>query len=184
MVRSKEYNSLQEAESLQQALELAIERSSLPKSVGKLMQLIFDFKMINEQMNQAGFDVKKSPLGKLAVTTIEKAFAVLNNMSEEIKKRSSDAVLENLSSQFYTLIPHNVGWKNMKSMNITTESQIKEKLELLESLRQIQIAYELVNTITLKPEDNPIDVNYRKLNCKIEPVDPSVTFSLHYNQTG
>lgn len=133
--------------------------------------------MINEQMNQAGFDTKKSPLGKLAVTTIEKAFVVLNNLSEELKKSSSSPNLESLSSQFFTLIPHNVGWKNMKNMLINSETQIKEKLELLESLRQIQIAYELVNKITLNPEDNPIDINYKKLNCKIEPVDREVKFS-------
>jgi poly [ADP-ribose] polymerase 2/3/4 len=130
--------------------------------------------MIDEQMNQAGFDVKKAPLRKLTAATIDKAFQVLSNLSQEIKKKSSEEVIKQISSEFYTLIPHNVGWKNMKTMMIDDETKIKEKLELLESLRQIEIAYNIVNNIVLKPEDNPIDVNYRKLNCKIEPVERDV----------
>jgi len=83
----------------------------------------------------------------------------------------------------------------MNTLVIRTNEQIKEKLEFLESLRQIQAAYQMVHVMFLleliflillkgggeKIDEgtNAIDENYEKLKCDIEPVDPAVIkFSL------
>ena len=151
-------------------------KSKLEKPVAELIQLIFDFKMINSQLNSAGFDTKKMPLGKLSISNINKAFWVLNQLSQAIKNQASEDTLKELSSDFYTLMPHNIGWSNMSTMTIRNENTIKDKLELLESIRQVQAAYQLVYGSGDSAEgSNPIDENYEKLHCKIESVDKNVT---------
>ena len=46
------------------------EDSKLPKQVKDFVRLIFDMKMINDQMKEIGYDVKKMPLGKLSKSNI------------------------------------------------------------------------------------------------------------------
>ena len=151
--------------------------SKLPPSVARLIQLIFDFKMINNQMIEAGYDPKKLPLGKLSLNTINKAFDVLNKLSTAISNNEGEETLQQLSSEFYTLIPHDIGWQNMKTMTIRSAFTIREKLELLESLRQVQVAYQVAygdGQDYEKEEKSAIDMNYEKLHCEIKPVDKEV----------
>jgi poly [ADP-ribose] polymerase len=50
------------------------DRSTLPTPVKDLMKLIFDMKMIDNQMREIGYDSKKMPLGKLAKSSITKGY--------------------------------------------------------------------------------------------------------------
>lgn len=61
------------------------EGSTLPEPVKKLIQLIFDMKMMNTQMKEIGYDAKKMPLGKLAKSSILKGYEALNKLMDEIK---------------------------------------------------------------------------------------------------
>ncbi len=75
------------------------------------MQLIFDLKMMNNAMKEIGYDAKKCPLGKLAKTTIKSGYEVLQKISTAIQNKKSHSHLEDLSSEFYSLIPHDIGFK-------------------------------------------------------------------------
>jgi len=53
--------------------------------------------------------------------------------------------LQYLSGEFYTNIPHNFGMKKMSLFVIDSMDKLKEKLDLIQSLVDIQVAAEIVN---------------------------------------
>ena len=55
-------------------------------------------------------DVKKMPLGKLSKGQIAKGFDVLDDIEKELNANRT-AKLNELSSKFYTVIPHDFGRK-------------------------------------------------------------------------
>ena len=62
-------------------------------------------------MKKLGYDDKKMPLGKLAPQAIKKGYEALNKINLELsKKKSNKNELQDLSSEFYTYIPHNIGF--------------------------------------------------------------------------
>mgnify|MGYP001382707378 CR=1 FL=1 len=75
------------------------------------MQLIFDLKMMNNQMKEIGYDAKKMPLGKLSKTNIEKGYKILSDIAECLKKKNQKDQIEKLSSDFYSYIPHDFGFQ-------------------------------------------------------------------------
>lgn len=87
------------------------ETSKLPTSVKNLVQLIFDLKMMNNQMKEIGYDAKKMPLGKLSKSNIEKGYKILSDIAECLKKTNAKSEIEKLSSDFYSYIPHDFGFQ-------------------------------------------------------------------------
>ena len=57
-------------------------QSSLPKSVQDLIRLIFDMKMMDNQMKEIGYDAKRMPLGKLAKNSILRGYEALKGLME------------------------------------------------------------------------------------------------------
>lgn len=70
----------------------------------------------------------EAPMGKLTEAQIAKGQAVLNKLTKALKG-GSKSVIDEMSSEFYTLIPHNFGWK--KPTPINTRDILQQKLELL-----------------------------------------------------
>lgn len=159
------------------------QESKLPKQVKDLITLIFDIGMMNKQMKQIGYNVSKMPLGKLSRQNIKKGYKILEQLYEEIKTKRREAVVEQLTNEFYSYIPHDVGFSNMRLYKLDTQTKVKQKLEMLESLAEIKIATDIINQ---KEEGNTIDNNFKKLNREIKPIDKdSFTFKLinEYLQT-
>lgn len=100
---------------------------------------MFDMKMMASQMKEIGYDAKKMPLGKLAKSSIMKGYEALKGLMDEIKSKNRKEVIDNLSSAFYTEIPHDFGFKQMSLFTLNTEQKVKNKLEMLQSLEDIQI---------------------------------------------
>jgi poly [ADP-ribose] polymerase len=124
--------------------------------------------LMTDVMQKRGFDTKKMPLGKLSRETLEKAHKVLLKIEEVLDKKKKGDLME-LSGDFYTLVPHDFGFQKMSQFVINTKEKLKEKLETLESLGDLEFA----NSIISKAGDGSIvDSNYKKLNADIEPVEP------------
>jgi poly [ADP-ribose] polymerase len=87
-----------------------IKESKLPTSIQNLMNLIYDTQIMNKQMAEIGYDAKKMPLGKLGKETITAGYKVLKNIENVLKKKEKGD-LKDLSSEFYTLIPHDFGFR-------------------------------------------------------------------------
>ncbi len=142
--------------------------SKLPPSVQKLVELIFDLKMMETQMTELEYDVKKQPLGRLSKNTIKAGFQVLKDL-EEVINGTSDGDVTELSNRFYTLVPHVFGMQRPPA--IKTLDQVRKKLQMIEALADIEVATSISKST--KGAGSVIDANYEKLNCHITPVDRS-----------
>jgi len=85
--------------------------SKLDKRVQELIKLIFNMKMMQQQMTEIGYDAKKLPLGKLSKETIKKGYEVLKKIADQLDEVYNLEKLLDLSSDFYTTIPHDFGYK-------------------------------------------------------------------------
>lgn len=69
------------------------------------------------------------PLGKLSKMQIAKGFEVLEEIEAAINKKSGKTLLEELSSKFFTTIPHNFG--RCRPSTIDDKEIVGEKKEML-----------------------------------------------------
>ncbi|KAG6583242.1 poly polymerase catalytic domain containing protein [Phytophthora cinnamomi] len=83
--------------------------------------------------------------------------------------------LQTLSSEFYSLIPHDFG-RSLPPV-IATIEDLKLKLELLEVLSNLEISQTLQKQEAEKPRGpaaiHPLDLQYGMLNTDMEPMDKS-----------
>ena len=91
-------------------------------------------KMMNNQMKEIGYDAKKMPLGKLSKSSIEKGYVALNSLLDEVKTKHRKEKLIEFSNDFYSYIPHDIGFINMQNFILDSEKKVKQKLEMLQSL--------------------------------------------------
>ncbi|KAK6321317.1 hypothetical protein J4Q44_G00082930 [Coregonus suidteri] len=100
---------------------------TLDKPTQELIQLIFSNDMFKEAMECMNLDIKKMPLGKLSKLQIAKGFEVLEEI--EGAMNASRPKLEELSSKFFTTIPHNFG--RTRPPVINTSGIVEQKKEML-----------------------------------------------------
>lgn len=84
--------------------------SKLPKESQRLMELLFERDMCFDAMKQFDIDVQKMPLGALSTKQIQKGVGVLMDIENHLTSSfHSRTQLEQLSSKFYTTLPHDFG---------------------------------------------------------------------------
>ena len=99
-------------------------------------------------------------------------FQALKDIEASLTTGYNRSKLEKLSSTFFTYIPHKIG-RNMQAHIIDTKEKVKAKLELLQNLLDIQSAQEIMDkksTTKVEMQENPLDKNYRGLNCRLTPI--------------
>ncbi|PHT58712.1 Poly [ADP-ribose] polymerase 2 [Capsicum baccatum] len=96
-------------------------------------------------------------------------YDVLKRISDVIGQ-SNRTLLEDLSSQFYTVIPHDFGFKKMREFVIDTPQKLKRKIEMVEALAEIEVATKILEDNTDIQED-PLYYQYEQLCCKLVPVE-------------
>ena len=69
------------------------------------------------------------PLGKLSKAQIAKGFEILEDIEGALKKKASNKELCDLSSKFYTTIPHAFG--RQIPPPIKTEEELQKKYDML-----------------------------------------------------
>lgn len=74
------------------------------------------------------------------------------------------------SNKFYTLIPHAFEAGSTVPL-INTEEILKEKIAMLETLREMEIAVGLLKTDDSAASVHPIDQHYAKLNNRLTALD-------------
>ncbi|KAF9583758.1 Poly [ADP-ribose] polymerase 2 [Lunasporangiospora selenospora] len=154
--------------------DVVIPDSKLHPKVQSLMELIFNQSMMNRQMQELDYDAKKMPLGKLAKSTILHGYLVLKKLGEALNKKKPDSKeLMDLSSEFYTVIPHSFG---MRTPPVIKDPQtLKKKLEMMEALGEIEIAQKLMKENKQIQEAlsiNPLDSQFASLKLnKLDALD-------------
>ncbi|PNF21175.1 Poly [ADP-ribose] polymerase [Cryptotermes secundus] len=142
----------------------------LAPPVQQLIQLIFDVNLMKQVMLEFELDLQKMPLGKLSKKQIQQAYSVLTDLQELVKTGGSNSRFLDASNRFYTLIPHDFGIENPPILN--SEEMIKQKIEMLDSLLEIEIAYTMLKAKSGgESSEHPLDAHYAKLNTHIEVLD-------------
>ncbi|XP_036386135.1 protein mono-ADP-ribosyltransferase PARP3 [Megalops cyprinoides] len=146
---------------------------TLDSSTQRFIQLIFSKDMFKEAMESMNLDVKKMPLGKLSKLQIAKGFDVLEEIEEAVKQRKGQALLQELSSKFFTTIPHNFG--RTRPPVIDSDQIIEKKKEMLLVLADIELAQSLKaeseEEETVKEVPHPLDQHYQSLKCDLSLLD-------------
>ncbi|XP_017873447.1 PREDICTED: poly [ADP-ribose] polymerase [Drosophila arizonae] len=143
--------------------------SKLDPAVQKLVQLIFDVDTMKKTMMEFHIDMEKMPLGKLSLKQIQSAYTVVNEIYELIQLSGSNARFIDATNRFYTLIPHSFGVHAPPL--IETIEQVESLRQMLDSLSEIEIAYNLIKHEDTSEEKNPLDKHYEKLKTQLEPID-------------
>jgi poly [ADP-ribose] polymerase len=148
---------------------------SLDKPTQELIKLIFDNDMFKAALQKFDIDTKKMPLGKLSKTQIAKGFEALEELEEAIKGKKTSKINE-LSSKFYTVIPHSFGRSTPPAIKTTEELQ--NKYDMLAVLGDIEMAQSIQKdrekaSAKIKEDTvpNALDINYGLLNCNLKWLD-------------
>ncbi|XP_031706021.1 protein mono-ADP-ribosyltransferase PARP3 [Anarrhichthys ocellatus] len=149
-----------------------VEACTLDDSTKKLIELIFSNDMFKEAMEFMNLDIKKMPLGKLSKIQIAKGFDVLEEIEAAMNKKSGKKRLEELSSKFFTTIPHNFG--RTRPPTIDDKEVVERKKEMLMVLADIELAQNLKSETEKAQEEmieivpHPLDQDYNSLKCSLK----------------
>ncbi|KAM9410726.1 protein mono-ADP-ribosyltransferase PARP3-like isoform 1-T3 [Pholidichthys leucotaenia] len=148
---------------------------TLDTATQNLIQLIFSTDMFREAMEHLNLDIKKMPLGKLSKVQIAKGFEVLEEIEAAMDQKNGKKLLEELSSKFYTTIPHNFG--RTRPAIIDDKEVLQDKKEMLMVLADIELAQTLKSETEKAQKEmiemipHPVDQDYNSLKCKLTLMD-------------
>uniref|UniRef100_A0A8B9EPK1 Poly [ADP-ribose] polymerase 1 n=1 Tax=Anser cygnoides TaxID=8845 RepID=A0A8B9EPK1_ANSCY len=112
---------------------------TLDKATQDLVALIFSSDMFRDTMKTMNIDVKKMPLGKLSQQQITRGFEALEELEAALREQPPRAArLEELSSRFYTIVPHNLG--RARPPPIDSPDLLRAKKDMLLVLADIEVA--------------------------------------------
>lgn len=142
--------------------------TNLNKSVHELMKMLFSYEQIENLLLRCKLDLKQMPLGKMSIRQIQLAMKTLGEISCLIQRNGTFGQLRAASNQFYTLIPH--AFHLDRPTVIDSVEIVKAKIEMLESLSNCDLIYDILSAETGKAID-PFDECYLKLKTEIMPID-------------
>ena len=138
--------------------------SKLDQRVQYLIELITNKQMMEKFLIKMDIDVKKAPLGKISTKQLDKALDVLKKI-----KNLGYVDVSNLCSEFYTLIPYSCGRR--KPPLIDDDEMITKNEELIEQLKNMVVAAELLDNSNNNSNIHPIDNIYSGLNTNVAALD-------------
>ena len=151
----------------------------LDEDVMDLMRLIYNKQMISDNLHEIGYDSKKMPLGKLSPVTLTNGLNILKEIETELKKKNPDNdILKQLSSNFYTQIPHDFGFQKMANFIIDDIEKVKSKIDMISALSDMKITLKILENVDddqeeyENQEEKQLNDYYKKLNCDIKTISP------------
>uniref|UniRef100_A0A8C3VNE4 Poly [ADP-ribose] polymerase n=1 Tax=Catharus ustulatus TaxID=91951 RepID=A0A8C3VNE4_CATUS len=151
---------------------------TLDQATQDLVSLIFSSDMFKDAMQTMNIDVKKMPLGKLSKQQIARGFEALEELEAALKEQPPQATrLEELSSRFYTIVPHNFG--RARPPTINSPDLLRAKKDMLLVLADIELAQSLQAQKMKEEEEeekevaHPLDQDYALLCCQLSLLDPA-----------
>lgn len=142
--------------------------SMLDPNVQRLIQLFTNVEMLQKSLVNMDIDVKKMPLGKINKLQIEEAKQLLLNLQKNLTK-TKKADIEDISSQYYTLIPYPCG--RTRPPLIDSPEKISNILDLLDDLLNISVNVSVLES-SKKSGDaiSQLDKIYESMGTIIVPV--------------
>lgn len=149
---------------------IPVPESKLDPKVKGLVELICSKQMLKQTMTDMQVDTDRFPLGQLSRGQISKGYAILSKLHDALVAKDTAAVGQ-YTSEFYTLIPHDLGFGALPL--IDTLAKLKQKVGLLDTLGQIEVANRTMrDSLKLKLNQNPTDIHYSMLKSSITPIEP------------
>jgi poly [ADP-ribose] polymerase len=154
--------------------KVASGKSKLSPEIQELVKYIYE-EATNSLTTKVSVEITEdgivTPLGTLTLDQVEKGEEVLQKIYPLLSKKGKDKELEQLSGEFYTIIPHRIGRTKdaIRSAIIKTQAMYKEKEELLQLMRDMVTVNSGEQGNVLFEQD--IDAKYDALNNKIELLD-------------
>ena len=152
-------------------------QNTLNENVMDLIRLIYNKKMINDNLHEIGYDSKKMPLGKLSPITLKNGLNILKEIESELNKKNPDNDnLKKLSSDFYTQIPHDFGFQKMANFIINDIEKVKEKIDMISTLSDMKITLKILENVDEdkeeyeNQEEKQLNDYYKQLNCDIRSI--------------
>ncbi|KAF5854804.1 hypothetical protein ETB97_011334 [Aspergillus alliaceus] len=157
--------------------------SQLSAPVQDLMAFIFNQSHFMSAMASMDYDAKKLPLGKLSKRTLRQGFLKLKELSELIAdptlatsqyNTTFNAAAEDLSNQYFTLIPHVFG-RNRPPV-LSSDQHIKKETELLEALTDMEVANGIMKDSKDADTVHQLDRQFQSLKMQeMTPLERSST---------
>jgi poly [ADP-ribose] polymerase 2/3/4 len=154
--------------------------STLDDTTKELVQVLFSDDMRNEALAAFDLDLNKLPLGVPSQAQIQRGIAILGEIEDKLKQQQgsrSHEHYEQLSSRFYTAIPHSFGRRRPPTI-ASTEALRKcydmcnillDMYSTTETIRKIATAEQQQKPATaaapLPP--SPVDLHYQSLNANL-----------------
>lgn len=143
-------------------------KSKLATPVQDIIKLIFNVENMKKVMMEFELDTEKMPLGKLSKKQLQAALTVLGELSNLIAQGGSNSQFIDATNRFFTFVPHSFGTKMPPILD--SLDLIKTKVEMLENLMEIELAYSMLNSGE-SDKVNPIDTHYDQLKTEMETID-------------
>lgn len=112
----------------------------------------------------------KCPLGQLSKEQIDKGRAVLEDCRKRVnaKRKTGEGVYDQLTSEFYSLIPHKLPRKiDPNALRLNDLDRIMEREDVLDTFLDAK------NVSSVLSKGSPIDQQYGKLKADLEWIDHS-----------
>ncbi|XP_074861367.1 protein mono-ADP-ribosyltransferase PARP3 isoform X2 [Carettochelys insculpta] len=150
---------------------------TLDRPTQELVALIFSNDMFKEAMETMNIDVKKMPLGKLSKQQIARGFEALEAIETALQEPARPRRrLDELSSRFYTIVPHSFG--RARPPPIDTPQVLRAKKDMLLVLADIELAQSLQaqkeedeEEVKVEEVPHPLDKDYELLKCQLSLLD-------------
>ena len=138
--------------------EIDMTDEGLEKPLANLIRLVFDLKTMNQHIVKIGYDSDKIPLGQISSEVIKSGYQYLKQLENIIndkkdEKKINTKEIYDLSSQYFSLIPHNFGMNHMHKFVINSPERIKEENELLDSIQNIKIVSGILQQTKINDKD-------------------------------
>ena len=138
---------------------------TIHEEIQGFVKLICDRRAIEAELKEGfSFDSKRMPLGRLSSNTLTQALLVLTEVEASLNGPRSKLAL--LSSQFYTLIPHDFGFNKVSQFIIDSVDKLREKADLVEALASVEVA----NRLVIKKGETSLTSLYDRLGVHLQPV--------------
>jgi poly [ADP-ribose] polymerase len=124
---------------------------------------------VTQEFIELNLDTKKCPLGQLSLDQIDFAKKILDEARLQIHAKRTDVQeLNKLTSQYYSNIPHVLGYKiNPDILRFDDDTKIDKALDILDVFADAK------NVQAVISKKSAVDSQYATLKADLEFVDPS-----------
>ncbi|KAI3385314.1 hypothetical protein SNEBB_001794 [Seison nebaliae] len=157
-------DSLMEEE---ESKKVSIPKSTLPEEIQDLIKTICNIGPFTSIMKMHNFNEEMMPLGLLSREQILKGYQALKKIANKLSQHHPNS-FEELSSDFYSFIPHN--FVKDRPIIINNQKQLKTEMDLLKVLYDVNCVDRMLKK-DLMGVINPIQRNYELIGCKITLLD-------------